>query len=428
MSRAADSADPGSSPALEVVSAAARLLFGNGQATESMVVALRRLAGGLGLQVEVFPRWGELTLQIDAAAGSICEVIATVPAAVDMRKVIATMAVIDQAGDGPIDVPAARSALEATAALSPVPIGRFALLAGAGAAALGVIFGAAHGLSLVLIASSAGAGAYLRRWLSRVSHNLFVQPFGAAFLAGAIGAIAVRWELSSVLRLIAVCPCMVLVPGPHILNGAIDLIRGRIPLGAARIVYASLIILMICAGLLLGLGLGGEGLPVSVPSRAVPLGFDVVAAGVAVAAYGTFFAMPWRLLPIPIVIGMFAHALRWVTVSQAGAGPATGALVASLVVGAITTPIADRLRLPFAGLAFAAVVSLIPGVFVFRMAGGMVGLVALGPRAPHELFIQVATDGTTALLIVAAMVFGLLFPKMCFEHFARSISPRRKQR
>jgi hypothetical protein len=37
-------------------------------------------------------------------------------------------------------------------------------------------------------------------------------------------------------------------------------------------------------------------------------------------------------------------------------------------VGIIITPIADQMRLPFAGLAFASVMSLIPGVFLFRMA------------------------------------------------------------
>jgi uncharacterized membrane protein YjjB (DUF3815 family) len=256
--------------------------------------------------------------------------------------------------------------------------------------------------------------------LSSRSRNLFVQPFCAALLAGAIGAVVARLHLSSVLRLVAVCPCMVLVPGPHILNGAIDLARARITLGVARIVYASLIILMICAGLLLGLGLGGESLPASGPSHAAPLGYDVLAAGVAVAAYGTFFAMPWRMLPIPVLLGMLAHASRWVAISKAGASPVFGAFLACLVVGVVATPIADHLRLPFAGLAFASVVSLIPGVFLFRMAGGMADFVALGPRAPHELFIQVADDGTTAILIVLAMTVGLLFPRMCFEHFRHS--------
>jgi len=34
-----------------------------------------------------------------------------------------------------------------------------------------------------------------------------------------IGGLAVRYDLSSSLRLVAVCPCMVMVPGPHFLNG-----------------------------------------------------------------------------------------------------------------------------------------------------------------------------------------------------------------
>jgi uncharacterized membrane protein YjjB (DUF3815 family) len=126
--------------------------------------------------------------------------------------------------------------------------------------------------------------------------------------------------------------------------------------------------------------------------------------------------MPWRMLPIPILIGMLAHASRWAIISVAGGSVETGALVACLVVGTIITPIADRLRLPFAGLAFASVVSLIPGVFLFRMAGGMVVLVTLGPQAPQEL-VQVVADGTTAILIILAMTFGLIVPKMCIEHF-----------
>jgi uncharacterized membrane protein YjjB (DUF3815 family) len=280
-----------------------------------------------------------------------------------------------------------------------------------------VIFGASHPFSLLLIAISAGAGACLRRWLAATSRNPFVQPLCAALLAGAIGAAAVRLQFSSALRLIAVCPCMILVPGPHLLNGTLDLARARIGLGASRIAYAGVIILMICTGLLTGLWFGGVSLPVSGPSYPVPLGYDVIAAGVAVAAYGTFFAMPWRMLPIPIAVGMLAHASRWGAISVAGASAETGALAACLVVGIIVTPIAQRLRLPFAALAFASVVSLIPGVFLFRMAGGLVDLVTLGGNASVDVLLNTIADGTTAMLIILAMAFGLILPKMCIEHF-----------
>jgi uncharacterized membrane protein YjjB (DUF3815 family) len=310
---------------------------------------------------------------------------------------------------------AAGSALKAITQFPPVSTARFALMAASGAAGLGVIFGAAHALSLALIAFSAGAGACLRRWLARISRNLFVQPFCAALLAGVIGAIAVRLQLSSALRLVAVCPCMVLVPGPHLLNGALDLARARVALGAARIIYAALIILMICSGLLLGLAMGGASLPASAPARSVPLGYDMIAAGVAVAAYATFFAMPWRMLPTPILIGMLAHCARWVAISLMGAGIVTGAFVACFLVGIIMTPISNRLHLPFAGLAFASVVSLIPGVFLFRLAGGLVELVTLGTQPPQGLFVQIILDGMTAILILLAMAFGLIVPKMCIE-------------
>jgi uncharacterized membrane protein YjjP (DUF1212 family) len=422
---AREALDPAS--ALNLISTSAGLLFRNGQSTERMIEASEQLAEAMAYRGSVFPRWGELVVRIQDDAGSRHEIVAALPAGMDMSKVTATMAAIDKVCDGRMDAAAMRSTLAAIDQLPPVSITRFALLAAAGAAALGVIFGTTHVVSLVLIALTAGTGACLRRWLAGMSHNLFLQPLCAALLAGVGGAIAFRLQLSSILLLVAVCPCMVLVPGPHFLNGMIDLARARIALGAARIGYASLITVMICTGLLLGLALVGESLPASGTSHSVPLGYDVIAAGIAVAAYGTFFAMPWRMLPIPVLIGMLAHASRWGAISVAGASAETGALVACLVVGVIVTPIADHMRLPFAGVAFASVVSLIPGVFLFRMAGGMVDLVTRGARAPQELLVQVVTDGTTALLIILAMAFGLIVPRMCIPYFNRSLLYRSRQ-
>ena len=113
------------------------------------------------------------------------------------------------------------------------------------------------------------------------------------------------------IALVAFCPCMVLVPGPHILNGAIDLARTRIALGIARLAYAGVIVLLICAGGLFGFTAAGGNLAIATPSPPVPLIIDVIAAGCAVASFGTFFSTPWRLLAFPIAAGMLAHAARW---------------------------------------------------------------------------------------------------------------------
>jgi uncharacterized membrane protein YjjP (DUF1212 family) len=401
---------------LALLSLSAKLLFQNGQTTQSTTTAVTRLADALGHRALLFLRWDEICIRFDGPVGGSHEIIDAGPAGVDMDKVVATMKVVDDVCDGRINVMAARSTLEAIARYPPVGVGRFALFAGAGAAALGVIFGTVHWHALVVIAVSAGLGACLRRWLAGISRNLFLQPFCAALLAGGIGAVAVRLQLSSALRLVAVCPCMVLVPGPHLLNGTLDLVRGRVPLGASRIGYASLTILMICVGLLVGLSFGGVTLPASGPSFPIPLAYDVTAAAVAVAAYGTFFAMPWRMLPIPILIGALGHACRWAVISSGGGSIETGALVACLVVGTLITPIADRLRLPFAAVGFASVVSLIPGVFLFRMAGGLVELISQGGNASPDLLSSIVKDGMTAFLIFLAMAFGLIAPKMLIEH------------
>src|SRR5207302_2719600 len=147
----------------------------------------------------------------------------------------------------------------AIAQAPPAPAWLFTLAAAAGAVALALIFGVQHLSAAALIFASAAAGAALRRGLARYTTNLFIQPFCAALLSGVVGALAVRYQLSSSLRLVAVCPCMVLVPGPHVLNGALDLIEGRIGLGLARLTY---VIGAISAGLLLGLAVLGVSLPV----------------------------------------------------------------------------------------------------------------------------------------------------------------------
>jgi len=394
---------------------AAELLLLNGQTTRRTVTAVRQFGTAFHYRTDVFPRWGELTVRIwdrDAPRDAIASVA---PTNVDMGKVSATMQLVEGLAARRLDTGAAQAMLEDIRRSPPTSALRLLIMTGAGAAALGVIFGVSQPFSIILIALSAILGAALRRWLIRISISPFLPPFAAALVAGIIGAVVVDLDLSPAQQLVAVCPCMVLIPGPHLLNGALDLARAEISLGIARITYASVIILMICTGLLLGLEIGGVPLPASGAITAAPLFYDVIAAAIAVAAYGTFFSMPWRMLPIPVLIGVLAHAARWAIVTAVGLRIEMGAFVACLIVGVTVTPIAERLRLPFAGIAFASVVSLIPGIFLFQMGGGLLTLIAFGAKAPTGLLQEVIVDGATAFLIVLAMVLGLIIPKLCID-------------
>jgi uncharacterized membrane protein YjjB (DUF3815 family) len=206
---------------------------------------------------------------------------------------------------------------------------------------------------------------------------------------------------------------MILVPGPHVLNGMMDLAAVRLPLGASRLLYAGLIILAISAGLLLGLSLLNVSLPVDEPGRPVPFWLDVIAAGVAVASYSIFFSIPLRMLGWPVAVGMLAHALRWWALSL-GAGVGTGALVACLLVGLVLTPVARRSQMPFAAIGFASVVSMMPGVFLFRMASGLLQL-ANSSNTTLQLLGGTITDGLIAITIILAISFGLIVPKIVID-------------
>ncbi len=331
--------------ALKTTALAATLLFAHGQTTERTVIAAERLARALGVTIRVLPYWGELIVELDGAP--ISQIVPAKPLGVDMGRVLAVTTVIDQVCRGTLAAEAAQSALEAAGRLPPASTPRFTLFAAIGAASLGIIFGALDPTSLLLIAASAAIGALVRRWLSGFSNNPLIQPLCAAFIAGVVAAAASHFQLSDVIALVAFCPCMVLVPGPHILNGAIDLARTRIALGIARLAYAGVIVLLICAGGLFGFTAVGANLAIAGSSRPVPLVIDVIAAGCAVASFGTFFSMPWRLLAFPIAVGMLAHAARWALISTAGGSAPTGAFVACMLVSVLATPVVDRLASAF---------------------------------------------------------------------------------
>jgi uncharacterized membrane protein YjjP (DUF1212 family) len=180
----------------DLVLAAARIQYVNGQSTDQVLASAEPFGQSLGMRAEIIPRWGELQLKAEdcATRTRLIAAVAADPTGVAMSRVASTMLIIGDVRAGRLAPAAAKDKIRATSQAPLAPTWLFTLAAGAGAVALAVIFGVQHLRAAALIFVSAAAGAVLRRGLGHLSTNLFLQPFGAAFLAGVIGALAVRYH------------------------------------------------------------------------------------------------------------------------------------------------------------------------------------------------------------------------------------------
>ena len=178
------------------------------------------------------------------------------------------------------------------------------------------------------------------------------------------------WARST--ALVAICQAMVLVPGAHILNGALDLLDLRVTLGLARLGFAALLLTAISGGLMIGLALGGQTLAVTAPSSSAPFYRRRNRRG------GRRRVIPGVLLDA-VADDRLAGGGRHV--GARGALVGAGAWALSLAVAAFAVLPAGRVdpgarsritcasRSPRVG--FASVVALVPGLFVFRTLSGL---------------------------------------------------------
>jgi uncharacterized membrane protein YjjP (DUF1212 family) len=392
---------------LRFLQEAARLLLQYNMRTALLERRLYQTAAALGQDVQIVTGYRQLT--IHSADGTYAHVQVQ-----ELRINIAVSArviqIIDELCAGLIPVEEGLRRLnEAERVAEKHNRGLLALMFGCAAAALATLLSADAPATLVIGLASA-LGLLVRQEMAKHHVSLFVLPFVAAFIGALTGGLLIRAGWTTTPGICLIVPALMLVPGPHFINSLHDIVENNMTTGLARLGLACTIMLAASLGIFLGgwLTLGMTTVPPWDNSASqIPLWADVILAGVAACGFGAVYNAPWRVLWTSILCGMVGHGIRYLGLEY-GAGLVMSTFIACAVIGVFAASFVERLRVPFAAVAFAGAVPMMPGVLMFRGIGGAMEISVAGTHATSALFASTLTNIFTATFVVGAMGVGLL--------------------
>jgi uncharacterized membrane protein YjjB (DUF3815 family) len=276
------------------------------------------------------------------------------------------------------------------------------------AAALARLLGTDGGAAAVAGAASA-VGLFARQELGRRRFGLLSLPFAAAFIGAVAGGLAIRLGWTGTPDLVLVVPALMVVPGPHLINGLLDLIDNYLPMSMARLGLAAGILFAGAAGVGLGVELTLKD-PVAAESAnagRLTLAADAALAGIVTCGFAVFYNTAWRHLGLAALPGMTGHGIRFLAL-QAESELLAATFAGGLTVGAVSGLIAHRYRTPVAVVAFAGAVTMIPGLSMYRAFGGALRLARLTDRSDPAAVTATLSNALQAGLVIGGLALGLV--------------------
>ena len=311
---------------------------------------------------------------------------------------------------GNLDAGAALADLRTVEASTPRHPRWLAILAlGAAAAGLARLLGADLG-AVAVAGLATGLGLLARQELARRRFSLLALPLTAALIGAVLGGLAIRLGWTRTPELVLVVPALMVVPGPHLINGLLDLIDNYVPMSLSRLGLATGILLAGALGILLGVELTLPG-PVFTERPAgtdhLNLATDLLLAGIVTCGFAVFYNTAWRHLWRAAVGGMAGHGLRYLALD--GGYPLEAAtFLGGLAVGAVSAWMARPDRTPVAIVAYAGAVTMIPGLSLYRALAGGVQLArsaGLADPAAAAATLGHAMQGT---VVAGGLALGLI--------------------
>jgi uncharacterized membrane protein YjjP (DUF1212 family) len=283
------------------------------------------------------------------------------------------------------------------------------LFLGLAAASLAYLLGADLGCAVVAgIATS--LGLLVRQDLGRRHFSLLTLPLAAGFVGAALGGLAIRLGWTHTPELVLIVPSLMIVPGPHLINGLLDLIDNYVPMSIARLGLATSILVVTAVGIFLGVELTLREFPFSEQSAGgdhLNLLLDMFLAGIVTVGFAVFYNVAWEHIGLAAVGGMIGHGLRYLGL-EAGWGLVPSTFLGGFAVGIVAAWIARSYKLPFAVVAFAGAVTMMPGLHIYRALSGAMKLARLNEAANQSVVETTLRYGLHATFVVIALAVGLI--------------------
>ncbi|MFO0807624.1 MAG: threonine/serine exporter family protein [Gemmataceae bacterium] len=282
------------------------------------------------------------------------------------------------------------------------------LVLGLAATSLAVLLRADTGAAAVAGVAT-GLGLVVRQALGRRHFSLLTLPLAAALVGAVAGGGAIRLGWTQTPELALVVPALMVVPGPHLINGVLDLIDNYVPMSMARLGLAAGIQLAGALGVVLGVELTVRSpLPVTTAAAGrLDLVSDVVLAGVATCGFAVFYNTTWSQVGLAALGGMVGHGLRYLAL-EVGTDLVPATLLGGLAVGAVAAGIARAGKIPVAVIAFAGAVPMIPGLHMYRALAGALHIARLANEADTAAVAETLANAAYAGLGISGLALGLI--------------------
>jgi uncharacterized membrane protein YjjP (DUF1212 family) len=283
------------------------------------------------------------------------------------------------------------------------------LLLGVAAAGLAALLGADAG-AVAVAGLATGLGLLARQVLGRRHFYMLTLPLTAAFIGSILGCVAIRLGWTRTPGLVLIVPSLMIVPGPHLINGLLDLIDNYVPMSLARLALATAILLASAVGIVLGIELTlSEPLIADQGVTAEHLNVltDMLLAGIVTCGFAVLYNTPWSQVALAALAGMVGHGLRFLAL-EAGSTLEAATLLGGLAVGVVSAWIARSNKTPVAIIAFAGAVTMMPGWQLYRALGGALQLARIRGETDLPSIAETLGDASQAALVVSALALGVI--------------------